>query len=193
MAGKLGMGLLETLLENLDRDLNLASTTLTNPIITTSAAVTTTGTVSMTGTAVNIPSPDGGGVERVGDAILVVAATTTLVDFSADLSTNRVITMPAATVGRRIRFIWSVTQATTARVLTAAGSDDFTGMIFTSITGNAAGDGDTIAVADGSVSVTFHDDITAGSYVDCHCAVAGAWLITGHLVLDAVSSPPVPA
>ena len=45
MAGKLGMGLLETLLENLDRDLNLASTTLTNPIITTSAAVTLSGKV----------------------------------------------------------------------------------------------------------------------------------------------------
>ena len=43
MAGKLGMGLLETLLENLDRDLNLANTTLTNPVITTSAAVTTSG------------------------------------------------------------------------------------------------------------------------------------------------------
>ena len=39
MAGKLGLGLLETLLENLDRDLNLANTTLTNPIITTNAIV----------------------------------------------------------------------------------------------------------------------------------------------------------
>ena len=43
MAGKLGMGLLETLLENLDRDLNLADTTLTNPTITTSAASTFSG------------------------------------------------------------------------------------------------------------------------------------------------------
>ena len=48
MAGKLGLGLLETLLENLDRDLNLANTTLTNPIITTSAAVTLTGDVTST-------------------------------------------------------------------------------------------------------------------------------------------------
>ena len=38
MAGKLGLGLLETLLENLDRDLDLSNTTLTNPIITTDAA-----------------------------------------------------------------------------------------------------------------------------------------------------------
>jgi hypothetical protein len=43
MAGKIGMGLLETLLENLDRDLNLADTTLTNPTITTSAAATFSG------------------------------------------------------------------------------------------------------------------------------------------------------
>ena len=47
MAGKLGMGLLETLLENLDRDLNLASTTLTNPVITTNAAVTLSGTTTL--------------------------------------------------------------------------------------------------------------------------------------------------
>ena len=46
MAGKLGMGLLETLLENLDRDLNLVNTTLTNPTITTSATATFTGNVS---------------------------------------------------------------------------------------------------------------------------------------------------
>jgi len=46
MAGKLGMGLLETLLENLNRDLDLASTTLTNPIITTNAAATFSGTVT---------------------------------------------------------------------------------------------------------------------------------------------------
>lgn len=43
MAGKLGMGLLETLLENLDRDLNLANSTLTNPAITTNAAVSING------------------------------------------------------------------------------------------------------------------------------------------------------
>jgi|TARA_R110002110_G_scaffold177420_2_gene381911 hypothetical protein len=45
MAGKLGMGLLETLLENLDRDLNLADTTLTNPTITTNALATFSGGV----------------------------------------------------------------------------------------------------------------------------------------------------
>jgi len=47
MAGKLGMGLLETLLENLDRDLNLVNTTLTNPTITTSAAATFSGGVTI--------------------------------------------------------------------------------------------------------------------------------------------------
>ena len=47
MAGKLGLGLLETLLENLDRDLNLENTTLTNPTITTSAVATFTGGVKV--------------------------------------------------------------------------------------------------------------------------------------------------
>jgi hypothetical protein len=51
MAGKLGMGLLETLLENLDRDLNLASTTLTNPKIVTTAVVDLTTCASSTGVA----------------------------------------------------------------------------------------------------------------------------------------------
>ena len=43
MAGKLGMGLLETLLENLDRDLNLADTTLTDCHIVTSGSITHVG------------------------------------------------------------------------------------------------------------------------------------------------------
>ena len=49
MAGKLGMGLLETLLENLDRDLDLSNTTLTNPIITTTAVVSASGGVKLAG------------------------------------------------------------------------------------------------------------------------------------------------
>ena len=44
MAGKLGLGHLETLVENLDRDLNLAGTTLTDPIIATSGSITQVGT-----------------------------------------------------------------------------------------------------------------------------------------------------
>jgi hypothetical protein len=191
MAGKLGMGLLETLLENLDRDLNLANSTLTNPIITTSAAVTTTGTVSMTGTAVNIPSLHGGGIQRhTTDAILTIADTTTLVDFAHATGGNRVITMPAATAGRHLKIIWSIAQATTDRVLTCAGSDDFTGTIFTSVTGDVVGDGDLVSVTDGTVAITFVDDVLIGSEINCYCAVAGAWIISGHLAVDAAGSVP---
>ena len=49
MAGKLGLGHLETLVENLSRDLNLGSTTLTDPIISTSGSVTASGGVHLSG------------------------------------------------------------------------------------------------------------------------------------------------
>ena len=187
---RIGLARLEALMEQLDRDINFANATLTDCIITTSAAVTTTGTVSMTGTGINIASPDGGGVERLGDSAPTIAATTTLVDFNADLTTNRVVTMPAATVGRRIRCIWSVEQATGNRVFTRAGTDTFYGNIFTSKEGNAAGDGDVVAIAGTTVTITVVDDVNIGSYLDFHCAVAGAWLVTGHLVIDAVANVP---
>ena len=48
MAGKLGLNRLEALIEQIDRDLNLANTTLTNPTITTSAYATFTGGVQVT-------------------------------------------------------------------------------------------------------------------------------------------------
>jgi hypothetical protein len=132
------------------------------------------------------------GVQRLAtDAILTIADTTSLVMFAhAGASTSRIITMPAATVGRRFRIVWELTQTGNDRVLTAAGSDDMTGNIFTSVTGNAAGDGDIVGIAAASTAITFLDDISLGSYVDCYCGVAGTWLVVGHLVLDAVGNVP---
>ena len=132
------------------------------------------------------------GVQRLAtDAILTIADTTSLVMFAhAGASTSRIITMPAATVGRRFRIVWELTQTGNDRVLTAAGSDDMTGNIFTSVTGNAAGDGDIVGIAAVSTAITFLDDISLGSYVDCYCGVAGTWLVVGHLVLDAVGNVP---
>ena len=132
------------------------------------------------------------GVQRLAtDAILTIADTTSLVMFAhAGASTSRIITMPAATVGRRFRIVWEVTQTGSDRVLTAAGSDDMTGNIFNSVTGNAAGDGDITGIAAASTAITFVDDISLGSYVDCYCGVAGTWLVVGHLVLDLVGSVP---
>ena len=106
MAGKLGLGLLETLLENLDRDLNLASTTLTNPTITTTGKITTTGGILN----MNV-------VEQSGTAAEDLTATASDVVWYANTAQAGAITLPDATalnVGMKIKVIvgttsWSTT------------------------------------------------------------------------------------
>ena len=99
MAGKLGMGLLETLLENLDRDLNLADTTLTNPTITTSAYATFTGGLQVTHAAltpaasVTLTKADHAG------RILTIASTAT--------ANDEYLIPVAASAGESYRFVWS--------------------------------------------------------------------------------------
>ena len=56
--------------------------------------------------------------------------------------------------------------------------------------GNAAGDGDVVAVANTTVAITCVDDINIGSYLDFHCAVDAAWIVSGELIVDAVGSVP---
>ena len=132
-----------------------------------------------------------GDIQRVTvDDATTITATNYLVDFAVDAASSRVVTMPSAIAGRRIKCIWSVEQATSDRVFTAAGDDTFYGNIFTSVEGNAAGDGDVVAVAGTTVAITCVDDVNIGSYLDFHCAVDGAWFITGHLVLSAVGVVP---
>ena len=99
-------------------------------------------------------------------------------------------TMPAALVGRHVKAIWVVEQATDNRVFTAAGTDTFAGNIFTSVEGNAAGDGDVVAVANTTVTITCVDDVNIGSYLDFYCYTDGVWFVTGHLVVDAVGNVP---
>ena len=99
-------------------------------------------------------------------------------------------TMPAALAGRRFKAIWQVEQATNDRVFTAAGSDTFAGNIFTSVAGDSAGDGDVVAIANTTVTITCVDDVNIGSYLDFFCASDGLWLVTGHLVLDDVANVP---
>jgi len=135
--------------------------------------------------------PDSNGIQRVTtDAATTITGTDTLVDFAVDAGGSRVVTMPAAVAGRRIRCIWSVEQATSDRVFTCAGSDTFYGNITTKVAGNAAGDGDVVAVAGTTVAITCVDDVNIGSYLDFNCAVDGAWLVTGELVVNAVGSVP---
>ena len=117
-----------------------------------------------------------------------IADETTLLDLAIDGAMTP--TMPAAKVGRNLRVIWSVEQATNNRVFTAAGSDTFAGNIFTVVEGNAAGDGDVVAVANTTVTITCVDDVNIGSYLDFSCVADGTWLVSGHLVLDAVGNVP---
>ena len=137
------------------------------------------------------PRPNQNGIQRVTVAeATTIAATDTLVDFAVDAGSSRVVTMPAALAGRKIKCVWSVEQATSDRVFTCAGSDTFYGNITTLVEGNAGGDGDVVAVAGSTVAITCVDDVNIGSYLDFDCAVAGAWFVTGILIIDSVGNVP---
>jgi hypothetical protein len=193
MAGKLGLGHLETLLEGLDnRNVVLTNTTLSDmQAVDIAGTLTVDGTSTLTGVATLAAAPLLTGIERhATDAILTVANGTSLLIFAHATGGNRVITLPAATVGRHLRIFWEITQATTNRVLTAAGTDDITGQIHTSVTGNVAGDGDIVSVTAGTVAITVVDDVLLGSELNLYCGVAGTWLVNGNLFLDDVGSVP---
>lgn len=128
-------------------------------------------------------------VQRItATGAFTIADTTTLVSLAIDGA--KTTTMPAATVGKNVRMIWEVEQATADLVATCAGSDTFAGNLFTVEEGNASGDGDVVAIANTIVAITFIDDVNIGSYVDFQCAADGLWLVTGHLVLDADGNVP---
>lgn len=130
-------------------------------------------------------------VQRLAaDEALTIGETTNLVIFAHATGGNKVITMPSAVKGRYLKILWEVEQATTDRVLTAAGNDDFVGQINCSEQGDAAGDGDVVSVTDGTVEITLKDDINIGSEINCYCGVAGQWIITGHITIDAVAQVP---
>ena len=128
-------------------------------------------------------------VQRItATGAFTVSRDTSFVALAAD--GGKTVTMPAAIKGRKLRFFWEVEQATNDLVATCQGSDVFAGNIFTSVEGNGAGDGDVVAVANTTVAITFVDDVNIGSYVDFQCAADGTWLVSGHLVVDAVGSVP---
>lgn len=130
------------------------------------------------------------GVQEIGDAAATISDNVSYVNFNANASASRVITMPSALKGRNFRAFWSVEQAGNDRVFTRAGSDTFEGNIFTSVEGNAAGDGDVVAIANTTVAITVVDDVNIGSYIDFQCLSNGRWSVVGHLVVDAVGSVP---
>jgi len=188
MAGKLGLGLLETLLENLDRDLNLASTTLTNPIITTSAAVT------MTGATVGIDlKPSLCGLTATGQA--TSGATTGVVEtlhiknFTG--AAAEVATLPAATVGARLAYIMSVdtTGGTNTLIFDCAGTDVLTtGQIIESRNSNvvvydtSTADETRVVYTPANAATNF---VSQGSIFYFWCTTAGQW----NVQLEARSNP----
>ena len=135
-----------------------------------------------------------GGVQReTGDEAFTINEDANFVIFAGNVTSSRIITLPAAKAGRHIKLFWEVEQAGNDRVLTRAGSDTIGGNIFTSVAGNAAGDGDVVAVALSSTAITFVDDVNIGSEADLYCGADGQWLISAHLVVDAVGSVPTVA
>lgn len=74
MAGKLGLGLLETLLENLDRDLNLANTTLTGPSLKDAAVL---GAAVQTVAAAGSNQTDAGAIAATAPLVLVTESNNT--------------------------------------------------------------------------------------------------------------------
>ena len=131
------------------------------------------------------------GIQRITvDAATEILAATSLVDFAVNAASSRVVTMPAATAGRHIRVLWTVEQAGSDRVFTKAGRDSFVGNISTKVEGNAAGDGDVVAVATSTAAITVVDDVNIGSYLDFHCAVDAVWIVSGELIVNAVGSVP---
>lgn len=131
------------------------------------------------------------GIQRsTADAAFTIGDDTTLLVLAGNVTSSRIVTMPAAKAGRFFKVIWEVEQAGNDRVLTRAGSDTIGGNISTKVAGNAAGDGDVVAVATSTTAITVVDDVNIGSWLEFTCAVAGQWLVTGELVVDAVGSVP---
>ena len=130
------------------------------------------------------------GVQNIADALATISDNVSYVNFTADATGSRVITMPAALRGRNFKCFWSVEQATSDRVFTCAGTDTFEGTIFCSVAADGAGDGDEASIANTIVAITCVDDINIGSSIDFFCMADGRWSVVGHLVYDAVGSIP---
>ena len=153
--------------------------------------VSLTDTQTVSGTTSFSTAPLLTGVQQITvDAATEILAATSLVDFAVNAASSRVVTMPAATAGRHIRVLWTVEQAGSDRVFTKAGSDTFVGNISTKVEGNAAGDGNAVAVTAATAAITVVDDVNIGSYLDFHCAVDAVWIVSGELIVDADSSVP---
>ena len=194
MAGKLGMGLLETLLENLDRDLDLANTTLTNPTITTTGKITTTGGILN----MNV-------VEQSGTAAEDLTATASDVVWYANTAQAANITLPDATalnVGMKIKVIVGTTSWATSPFklgFADSGTCVLVGQLYVSTLDGNDVEGFTITPNAQSLQIDADDATAAGgaigsmyefTYLEAnlvHC-MAYAMVTTGTAAPDAGAS-----
>ena len=142
------------------------------------------------------------GVQNIADAAATISDNVSYVNFTADVSEARVITMPSAVAGRNFRCFWSVEQDTDSRVFTTveqdtdsrvftrAGSDTFAGMITSYVAASGDGAVDNLSIANTTVTITTLGDTNIGSHIDFFCMADGTWSVGGHLCLDAVGKIP---
>ena len=132
-------------------------------------------------------SPDGNGIEVISAASnTTIGEQTTLVDLAVDGAFN--LTMPPAVAGRHLKVFWSVEQATGDRQFNCAGSDTFAGNVNHTVEASGDSTMDSIPVANTTVRIVSIDDTNIGSYLDFRCSTDGTWLVSGHLVIDAIGN-----
>ena len=119
---RMGLGRMEALLEAVDRDLNLANTTLTDCTITTDQYATFTGGVQVTHAVLTPAASVTISKATHAGRILTIASTAT--------ANDEYVLPVAASVGESYRFVWSgvaadaddiIFRATAASALTFAG------------------------------------------------------------------------
>jgi hypothetical protein len=116
---RMGLGRMEALLEQVDRDLNLVNSTLTNCAITTSAACTFSGATTFTG-------------DNVG-ATNIVSKLVTFTGSSANIDSGAMV-IPAGSIITRLTAIVQTSLAHASATVgvsvgTAAGGTQFTGTL----------------------------------------------------------------
>ena len=160
MAGKLGLNRLEALVEQLDRDLVLASTTLTNPTITTNQVATFSSGILNS----NI-------TEQSGTAAEDLTATASDLVWYANTAQAANITLPdatAANAGMKIRIIVGTTSwSTTAFKLGFANSGTcvLVGQLYLSTLDGNDVEGFTITANAQSLQIDADDATAAGGAI----------------------------
>ena len=161
MAGKLGMGLLETLLENLDRALDLASTTIKDAALTGFTKGTETGAIT---------------AAMSGRDIIVGP-------LAAGLAADSIFTLPTAASGLKYRFVYvgGAADAHDFQINTGSDTNFFIGGVTQSDTDD--GGDDAVSYYSNNSSNSRINVLTpgAGTTVDVYCDGTN-WFLSGLVV-----------